>query len=63
MSVSEGRIKQVISVGALAGCFRRTYTQGYPPDYGEKRLYPPSVLGCAMFTINVNEDTVNVVRA
>ncbi len=59
----EGRIKQKTAVGALAGCFRRTYTQGYPPDYGETRLYPPSILGCAMFTINVNEDSVNVVRA
>jgi len=46
-----GRIKQKVKVGAITGCWFRTYSQGIRASYGEKKGYPPTRIGCPVFTI------------
>lgn len=41
-----------IKVGAMTGCFFRTYTENQPSSYAEQKNYPPSTLGGVVFTIN-----------
>ena len=57
---ARGRIKQVEAVGAVTGSWFRTYTQGIIASYGEKRAYPPTVIGCPVYTIDVEKDTIEV---
>ena len=53
-------IRQKERVGAVTGCWFKTYAQNVSPSYGEKKGYPPTSLGCPIFTINPNTDTVRV---
>lgn len=39
-------------VGAVTGCWFRTYTKGKYASYGEKKLYPPTNIGSPIFKIN-----------
>jgi len=48
---ANNNIKQREKVGAVTGCWFRTYTQGVRASYGEKRSYAPSAIGCPVFTI------------
>jgi len=48
---AKGEIKQKVRVGAVTGCWFRTYTQGVPSSYGEKKNYPPTMLGCPVVNI------------
>ena len=47
-----GKLKQKRKVGAMTGCYFRTYTQDVAPSYGEKRNFPPVVIGSPVFTIS-----------
>ena len=53
-------IRQKERVGAVTGCWFKTYTQGVAASYGEKKSYPPTSLGCPVFTINPTLDIVRV---
>lgn len=53
-------IKQKERVGAVTGCWFKTYSQGLDSSYGERKGYPPSSLGCPKFTIDLNRDMVKV---
>lgn len=53
-------IKAKPKVGALTGCWFRTYTQGPIASYGEQRVYPPSKIGCPVFVIEPNKREVKV---
>ena len=53
-------IRQKERVGAVTGCWVKAYAQGIAASYGEKRGYPPTSLGCPVFTINPTTDTVRV---
>lgn len=55
-----GIIRQKERVGAVTGCWFRTYSQGVAASYGEKKSYPPTSLGCPVFTIHPTTDTVRV---
>ncbi|WP_059280122.1 hypothetical protein [Dehalococcoides mccartyi] len=55
-----GRIVSRDKVGAMTGCFFTTYTQGIAPSYGEWKNYPPTSLGCPVFTIVPDKDIVRV---
>ncbi len=47
----ENHIKQRVKVGAMTGCWFRTYTEGVSSSYGEQKNFPPVTLGCPVFTI------------
>jgi len=53
-------IRQKERVGAVTGCWFKTYAQGVSASYGERKNYPPTSLGCPVFTINPNTDEVRV---
>lgn len=55
-----GRIVSRQKVGAMTGCWFTSYTQGIPPSYGEKKNYPPTSLGCPVFTVIPDKDFVAV---
>ena len=57
---AKGRIKQKVKVGAMTGCWFRTYCQDIQSSYGEKKNYPPTVLGCPVFTFNPGLGKVKV---
>lgn len=57
---SKGAIKHRVSVGVTTGCWFKTYTQNVIASYGEKKLYPPTTLGCPYFDINPNTGEVVV---
>jgi len=50
----DGKIKQRRKVGAMTGCYFRTYTQDVESSYGERRGFPPNILGSPMFTISID---------
>ncbi len=58
-----GKITNKVSIGATTGCWFRTYTQGVNSSYGEQKVYPPSELCCAMFTINPQTGFIDVSRS
>ena len=61
LELSESNIiRQKERVGAVTGCWFRTYSQGVAASYGERKGYPPTSLGCPVFTINPTLDTVKV---
>lgn len=53
-------IKQREKVGAVTGCWFRTYSQGVRASYGEKKNYPPTIIGSPMFTITPQKYKVTV---
>ena len=53
-------VKQRVKVGAMSGCWFKTYTQGVPSSYGERKNYPPVMLGCPRFIINPDKGIVKV---
>lgn len=57
---SSNRIKQREKVGAVAGCWFRTYSQGVRASYGEKKMYPPTAIGAVMFTIKPTRKQISV---
>jgi len=57
---TNNKIRQMTKVGAVTGCWFRTYTQGVQASYGEERNYPPTALGCPVFTIIPSEGIVKV---
>lgn len=52
---NHAKIKQHVSVGTTTGCWFRTYTQGIIASYGEKKVYPPTEICCAKFTLDIGE--------
>ncbi len=61
LGTTEGmRIKAKGKVGALTGCWFKTYTQGEIASYGEKKVYSPSRIGCPRFYINPNKGELGV---
>ena len=59
---SQNRVRQKSKVGAMTGCWFRTYTQDVKASYGEKRTFPPTVIGAVAFVINPNTSEVKVER-
>jgi len=53
-------IRQKERIGAVTGCWFKTYTQGVSPSYGERKTYPPTPLGCPVFVISPSTDEVRV---
>ncbi len=47
----ENKIVQKVKVGAMTGCYFRTYSQNVPASYGEIKNYPPTAIGSPCFTI------------
>ena len=45
-------------IGALTGCWFRTYTQGEVASYGEVKVYPPTRIGCPTFTVTPSKGTI-----
>lgn len=62
-SFGKARIKAHESVGAVTGSWFRTYTQGVVASYGERKVYPPTVIGCVVFELNPATGTVEVERS
>jgi len=59
----EGKIKSREIIGATTASWFRTYTRGIVASYGEQKLYPATVLGCAKFIINPAEHEIDVMRS
>ena len=53
-------IKSRGKVGALTGCWFRTYTQGVVASYGEEKVYSPTRIGCPRFVINPDKGLIGV---
>lgn len=49
---SKARVKAKRTAGAICGCMFRTYTEGPEASYGEKRLYPPTIMGTVCFQLD-----------
>lgn len=58
----KNRIRHKIKVGAMTGCWFRTYTQDVRASYGERKNYPPTTIGNPVFTIDPNTAMVSVTR-
>lgn len=52
---ANNEITHTQKVGAMTGCWFSTYTQGIKASYGEKKSYPPTSLGCPVFTIALDQ--------
>ena len=48
----ENRVKQRVCAGALTGCYFGTYTQDEASSYGERKNYPPTMIGSPVFIYN-----------
>lgn len=59
----QAKIKNVESVGAVTGSWFRTYTRGIVASYGERKVYPPTVIGCAKFIIDASTGEIDVVKS
>jgi len=57
---NELKIKQRKKIGAITGCFFRTYMQNVGASYGEKRNLPPVTIGAVVFSINPEKDEIDV---
>ena len=57
---NQNRIKQLEKVGAITGSWFMTYAQGVGASYGEKKTYPPTTLGCPVFTIVPDKGILSV---
>lgn len=51
-------IKAKGKIGALTGCWFRTYTQGGVASYGEMKVYSPTRIGCPVFIITPDKGMV-----
>ncbi len=60
---NNGRIKQSVAIGATTGSWFRTYTQGVIASYGEAKVYPPTELCAAVFTISPEDSFIDVSRS
>jgi hypothetical protein len=60
LDVEAGRIVDRVRVGAVAGCYFKTYSQGIRASYGEKKDYAPTQIGSPMFTIYPSHNSVTV---
>jgi hypothetical protein len=61
LKLTEGNeIRQRVKVGAMTGCWFRTYTQGVSASYGEQKNYSPVMLGSPTFTIVPDKDILRV---
>jgi len=47
-----GKIQSKEQIGVLTGCWFRTYTQGITSSYGERKAYPPTVIGCPLVILH-----------
>lgn len=56
------RPKEHTGVGALVPCWFKMYSEGVIASYGEKKAYPPTVLGCAKFEIDLTDFSITVTR-
>ena len=56
----ENKIVQKVKVGAMTGCYFRTYSQDVPASYGEQKNYPPTAIGSPVFTIYPDKNTLSV---
>jgi hypothetical protein len=54
------KISHLTKVGAVTGSWFRTYSQGVKASYGEIKGYPPSALGCPVFTICPDKNLLKV---
>lgn len=59
----QSTLKAQEQVGAVTGCWFRTYTRGIVASYGEQKAYPPGVIGCAVFTINAQTGIIDVAKS
>lgn len=59
-SKGKARIKALTRIGVTTGSWFRTYTQGIIASYGEKRVYPPTEICCAVFEINPEKEFIDV---
>ncbi len=57
---NNNQVKQRVKVGAMTGCWFRTYTQDVSSSYGEQKNYPPVALGCPVFEINPDKQILKV---
>ena len=48
-------------IGALTGCWFRTYTQGDIASYGEMKAYAPTRIGCPVFILNIDKGTIEAI--
>jgi hypothetical protein len=53
-------IQKKVKVGAMTGCWFRTYTQNVSSSYGERKNYPPVSLGCPVFVIHPDKGLLKV---
>jgi len=51
LDIENEKIVDRTRVGMVTGTWFKTYDQGVRASYGEKKGYPPSVLGCPVFVI------------
>jgi len=59
-SKGKARIKSSTSIGATTGSWFRTYTQGTFASYGEKKLFAPTEICCAVYTLDPANDFIDV---
>lgn len=52
------KIKAKGKIGALTGCWFRTYTQGAIASYGEVKVYHPTRIGCPVFIISPDKGEI-----
>jgi len=57
---ANNRIRQKEKVGAVTGCWFRTYSQDVRASYGEKKSYPPTAVGCPVFLIKPQTGEITV---
>ncbi len=53
-------IQQKVKVGAITGCWFKTYSQGVRASYSERKNYPPTTIGCPVFIINPDKRILEV---
>jgi hypothetical protein len=56
----DGNIKSRKSIGCITGSWFRTYTKGEVASYGERKVYPPNEICCAVFKIDPESGVVIV---
>jgi len=54
------QVKQRVKVGALTGCYFRTYTQDVASSYGERKNYPPVMLGSPVVVYNPDDNILSI---
>ena len=54
------RLKDTTAIGAVTGCYFRTYTQGVAPSYGELRNMDPVVIGSPVVLFDPTNNFVTI---